>query len=634
MTCTSAPLSSIPSGSSLVAGQTLTSADGSRLQFVNGNLVLYDSNGVSIWNASTTGGQTLVNSPNGTISIMDANGKVLWSRKATQGSSIMIQGGQMVLTNGGSVSWGSSSGYTTVSNILNPGESLTIGESRISSNGEWEMTLLSNGNLIIKSTSTGQAIWSSNTTNSGATGVTMKNNGNLVLYGSSGNTIWSSSTNVAGSSAYISNTGKLIISYGKTVSYSTGGGAYECGTFIQYDAFNDQFAPTIDGFLAGTYGDGSDVYVGLGNNSICGGEPFAPCRLKTNDNAGCYIPSCGLERFDNQNSFYLLNDKNFKWIPVTRDTLKQSSPLIFDIPGVKTLAFGRINSTASGVDYTTVGKVIYNRTSSTLYINLMYWIDYATGTEKSASTYEVLSCVTCQSTLTSGQVLNIGDQLCAGDNTMTLQSDGNLVIRSSNGTILWSSNTANSGANRLVMKADGSLSLEDAFGKIFWTSAWYAAPVVGSSAMLSTDGSLVVFNGNTASWSSSMESCADSLWPGQVLNVDESRTSCGGSMKMTMQSNGDFVVSSSNGQVLWSTGTVGSGAVKAVQQQDGNFVLLNANNNIVWQSATYGSKLSGSAAKITDDGRFIIYSGSVVTFTGRSRPKGTQCGIIIVMIKA
>ncbi|WP_426914557.1 hypothetical protein, partial [Serratia bockelmannii] len=65
---------------------------------------------------------------------------------------------------------------------------------------------------------------------------------------------------------------------------------------------------------------------------------------------------------------------------------------------------------------------------------------------------------------------------------------------------------------------------------------------------------------------------------------------------MTMQSNGDFVVTSSNGQILWSTGTVGSGAVKAVQQQDGNFVLLNSNNNVVWQSASYGYKAAGSSA--------------------------------------
>jgi hypothetical protein len=132
-----------------------------------------------------------------------------------------------------------------------------------------------------------------------------------------------------------------------------------CGTFMNYDAVNNKLAPTVNGFKAGTYADGSSVYVGLGNNSACFAESMAPCRIKPSDpGAGCYIAGCNTERYETTTVQYLLNHPRLRWVGVTSSTLTATSGVTYDVQNVATFKFARIASTANGVNYVTIGKGI------------------------------------------------------------------------------------------------------------------------------------------------------------------------------------------------------------------------------------------------------------------------------------
>ena len=59
---------------------------------------------------------------------------------------------------------------------------------------------------------------------------------------------------------------------------------------------------------------------------------------------------------------------------------------------------------------------------------------------------------------------------------------------------------------------------------------------------------------------------------------------------------------------LWATGTVGSGATRAAMQTDGNFVLYTSNWQPVWNSQTAGS--GGDRLVLQGDCNAVIYRGS------------------------
>jgi hypothetical protein len=119
---------------------------------------------------------------------------------------------------------------------------------------------------------------------------------------------------------------------------------------------NDKTAPIRNGFSAGTYADGSNVYVGLGNNTACFGETMAPCRLKATDPAGCYIAGCGTERLETKTVQYVVDHPWLKWVPVTSATVFSTNGLTNDAKNGVTTKYARIKSTYNGVNYVTIGK--------------------------------------------------------------------------------------------------------------------------------------------------------------------------------------------------------------------------------------------------------------------------------------
>ncbi|RAG85510.1 glycoside hydrolase family 42 [Streptacidiphilus pinicola] len=98
---------------------------------------------------------------------------------------------------------------------LTANQQLAAGASVASCNGTYRLTLQSDGNLVLYKS--GTALWSSGTTNSGATHATMQGDGNLVLATSAGTAVWSTKT-AGNTGAYLD-----VQNDGNTVLYSAAG---------------------------------------------------------------------------------------------------------------------------------------------------------------------------------------------------------------------------------------------------------------------------------------------------------------------------------------------------------------------------------------------------------------------------
>ncbi|WP_436994748.1 FG-GAP-like repeat-containing protein [Streptomyces sp. enrichment culture] len=92
--------------------------------------------------------------------------------------------------------------------------------------------------------------------------------------------------------------------------------------------------------------------------------------------------------------------------------------------------------------------------------------------------------------LAAGQRLRSGETLASGSATLTMRADGNLVVTSRAGKVLWSSGTGGKAGATAEFGADGNLVVRDAAGTAaLWQSGTAAA---GGSLVLQERGDLVV----------------------------------------------------------------------------------------------------------------------------------------------
>lgn len=94
----------------------------------------------------------------------------------------------------------------------------------------------------------------------------------------------------------------------------------------------------------------------------------------------------------------------------------------------------------------------------------------------------------------------LGNKLTASNGLgfVELQTDGNLVLRRKDGTVLWNTETQGKGIVQAVMQTDGNLVLQDVNGSPVWATATQGNPQ--SRLVIQDDGNLVLYRAVTPTW--------------------------------------------------------------------------------------------------------------------------------------
>ncbi|MFJ5229193.1 LysM peptidoglycan-binding domain-containing protein [Kitasatospora sp. NPDC088391] len=98
---------------------------------------------------------------------------------------------------------------------------------------------------------------------------------------------------------------------------------------------------------------------------------------------------------------------------------------------------------------------------------------------------------------------------------------------------------------------------------------------------------------------------SSTLKPGEALAVDEELLSDNGRFRLSLQSDGNLVLSDlGTGQPIWATATDGRGATTAQMQDDGNFVLYSGSGEALWSTGTDGN--ADAYLRLNDDGNAVV----------------------------
>lgn len=187
--------------------------------------------------------------------------------------------------------------------------------------------------------------------------------------------------------------------------------------------------------------------------------------------------------------------------------------------------------------------------------------------------------------------------------TLKVQQDGNLVLYSSTGSVIWSTQTSNSGSgNYLTMQNDGNLVLYTSTNQAIWSiytgketpppinlgptlyvnqSLYPNEELVSTAGRQNSQYSLILqLDGNLVSYNlSGTKNCNVITFPCSWANSLPSR--------LTMQSDGNLVFYNYLSQKIWASNTQGTGANDYfVVQGDGNLVVFNSFNQAVWSKNT------------------------------------------------
>ncbi|MCU1641883.1 MAG: 5-nucleotidase [Nocardia sp.] len=114
----------------------------------------------------------------------------------------------------------------------------------------------------------------------------------------------------------------------------------------------------------------------------------------------------------------------------------------------------------------------------------------------------------------------------------------------------------------------------------------------------------------------------DALKVGEELGLGQSLK--GGAYSLTLQDDGNLVLSDPSGKVEWASGTNGKGVTRAALQADGNFVLYKEDGGAEWSTSTDGKGVERLV--VQPDRNVVLYGsdGSGVWSTGTNTDSPIQ----------
>ncbi|MFD8479748.1 hypothetical protein [Kitasatospora sp. NPDC059673] len=229
--------------------------------------------------------------------------------------------------------------------------------------------------------------------------------------------------------------------------------------------------------------------------------------------------------------------------------------------------------------------------------------------------------------LNPGDTLKPGDSLKVGYSTLSMQTDGNLVLylTADNGKqlqALWSSKTWGNNGAYAVMQADGNFVVYkqgggDGLGGALWsTGTWGKA-----NPVFALDGGELLVGaatGGTPYWRTNtgffpafvngqwVDQPADSLQgTPQVQGLVQNTWLESSTTILIEQGDGNLVLyRKKDGGVIWASGTYGHPDAVAVQTGDGALAVAD-NNYLYWDSGTWNNP--GAYTKVQSDGNLVVY---------------------------
>ena len=216
-----------------------------------------------------------------------------------------------------------------------------------------------------------------------------------------------------------------------------------------------------------------------------------------------------------------------------------------------------------------------------------------------------------QSSVCNGQVF-LGPNQALWSPSHTYQAlmqstDGNLVVKSSGGTVIWSSGTAGNPGASAVMQPSGKLAIVNSQGAVIWTTNNFEGPC--SALLMQDDSNLVIYQtGGVARWASNNASAAAGaiLPDGAALIAGQELVSTDGRFHMQFQNDGNLHIIGPGGTQLWSTSFSNPNPTTATMQPgDGNFV-VSGTSGPLWSAGTGGHV--GDYLIMQTDGNLVIYA--------------------------
>lgn len=213
---------------------------------------------------------------------------------------------------------------------------------------------------------------------------------------------------------------------------------------------------------------------------------------------------------------------------------------------------------------------------------------------------------TAASTLATGATLGSGRSISSsnGQFTLSMQSDGNLVL-SGNNHVMWYTRTNGNPGAKLSMQSDGNLVIYSAAGKPLWYTSTTGS---ASQLIVQSNGDLQVVASSGVAWNTGGMVGTASLTQGGRLLAGYTLHDSTGYIQAIMQGDGNFVVYI-GGKARYQTKTGGNYGASLAFQSDGNLVLYSASGRALWNTRSSGT---GGVLGMQADGNLVLTVGGRV----------------------
>lgn len=208
---------------------------------------------------------------------------------------------------------------------------------------------------------------------------------------------------------------------------------------------------------------------------------------------------------------------------------------------------------------------------------------------------------------------------------LKLQTDGNLVLWSANGSIIWYSHTFGLGADRLTFQSNGDLAILGGTTNHWNTRTTFAAGTTPATRMALVGETFHLVDADGLSvWSNDVDWTRDDtghesarkgrfcIDTSAATNLLRTRAATGTyEFQLTWKTDGNLVLTNNLNATVWNTNTAGTGKYLC-NQEDGVLVVYDDKYNVKWASSPTGLGVGGQLHLVRDQLRLTTASGDLV----------------------